>query len=420
MKRFIALVDCNNFYVSCERLFSPSYIDKPVVVLSNNDGCVISRSNEAKLLGIPMGAPYFKFQALCKRHKIIAHSSNFELYGDISRRVMATLEAFVPSIEIYSIDEAFIDLTGIADPLAFCVMLRGKVMLWTGIPVSIGLSYTKTLAKAAGEVAKKSENGVFGLLHEEDINLTLQALNINKVWGIGNQWGMKLELKFGIRTAYDLKLASATFIRKHFSVVIERIIYELKGLSCLELEEIETKKSISSTRTFGRSVSELSELREAIASYTANAARKLRRQNSKAYGIYIYIRTDRFRDTTQHNKGKLIELTYPTSDTGALISAAIKGLEAIYKRGFQYKKAGVVLLDIVRENYLQRDITEEYNVERGLRSAALMEAVDELNKKFGKRLVQHAAEGVKKEWKVKADLLSPRYTTRWDELINVY
>ncbi|MBA8666733.1 Y-family DNA polymerase [Holosporaceae bacterium 'Namur'] len=413
-------MDCNNFYVSCERLFSPSYIDKPVVVLSNNDGCVISRSNEAKLLGIPMGAPYFKFEALCKRHKIIIHSSNFELYGDISRRVMATLETFVPNIEIYSIDEAFIDLTGIVDPLAFCVMLREKVMLWTGIPVSIGLSYTKTLAKAAGEVAKKSKSGVCGLLGEEEINLTLQSLGINNVWGIGKKWGMKLELKFGIRTAYDLKQASATFIRKHFSVVIERIIYELNGLSCLELEEIESKKSISSTRTFGRSVSEISELREAIASYTANAARKLRRQNSKAYGIYIYIRTNRFRDIKQYNRSKLIELTYPTSDTGALISAAIRGLELIYIPGIQFKKAGVVLLDIEKENCLQHDITEEYDLEKEIKSVVLMKAVDELNKKFGKRLIQHAAEGIKKEWKVKADLLSPRYTTRWDELINVY
>lgn len=367
-----------------------------------------------------MGASYFKFEALCKQHKIIIHSSNFELYGDISRRVMATLEAFVPNIEIYSIDEAFIDLTGVVDPLAFCTMLRGKVMLWTGIPVSIGLSYTKTLAKAAAEVAKKSKNGVCGLLSEEEINLALQSLRINNVWGIGKKWGMKLELKFGIRSAYDLKQASATFIRKHFSVVIERIIYELNGLSCLELEEIEAKKSISSTRTFGRNVSELNELREAIASYTANAARKLRRQNSKVYAIYIYIRTDRFRDIKQYNRSKLIELTYPTSDTGALINAALRGLELIYIPGIQYKKAGVVLLDIIKENCLQHDITEEFNSGKELRSVALMKAVDELNKKFGKRLIQHAAEGIKKEWKVKADLLSPRYTTRWDELLGVY
>ncbi|WP_039456200.1 Y-family DNA polymerase [Candidatus Jidaibacter acanthamoebae] len=419
MSKVIALIDCNNFYVSCERLFNPSYIGKPVVVLSNNDGCVVSRSNESKLLGIPMGAPYFKFEEICRRHKIITHSSNYELYGDISQRVMATLEAFVPDMEVYSIDEAFVDLTGILDPLTFCIMLRRKVMLWTGIPVSIGISYTKTLAKAAGEVAKKSESGVGVLFNVEDIDITLKALSIYDVWGIGKQWGTRLELKFNIRTAYDLKQASPKFIREHFSVVMERIIYELNGIACLELEEIEAKKSISSTRTFGRSVSEIRELREAVASYTANAARKLRMQNSKVYSLYVYIRTDYYKNTTQYNNGKVVELVYPTSDTGLLINAAIKGLEAVYKSGFQYKKAGVILLNIVQDSYLQQDILEEYSHTHKKRSKALMQAVDLLNKKYGRGTIQHAAEGIKKEWKVKAELLSPRYSTRWDELKGV-
>lgn len=420
MKKVIALVDCNNFFVSCERLFNPSYIDRPVIVLSNNDGCVISRSNEAKLLGIPMGAPYFKFKDICDKHRVITHSSNFELYGDISRRVMATLETSVPSIEIYSIDEAFLDLSNIDNPLQFCINLRQKVMLWTGIPVSIGISYSKTLAKAAGEEAKKREGGVYALLDDEQINTTLKALKINEVWGIGRQWGMRLDYKFNIRTAYDLKTANAKFMRKHFSVVIERLIYELNGLACLGIEECETKKSISSTRSFGKIITELSALKEAVATYTANAARKLRRQHSKAYGLYVYIRTDRFKEANQYNNSKIIELAYPTSDTATLISAAISGIEAIYRSGFQYKKAGVVLINIVPEDHLQHNILEGYNQRDKEKSFALMQVIDNLNKKFGKRTLYHAAEGIKKEWKVKTDLLSPRYTTKWEELKQVY
>ncbi len=419
MNQVIALVDCNNFYASCERLFNPSYIGKPIVVLSSNDGCVISRSNEAKLLGIPMGAPYFKFEEICKKHGVIIHSSNFELYGDMSRRVMATLRAFVPSIEIYSIDEAFIALKGISNPLEYCIMLREKVMLWTGIPVSIGISHTKSLAKAAGEIAKKQVKGVCELLTEYDINLALRSLSISDIWGIGKQWGAKLEYKLNIKTAYDLKQVNARFIRNHFSVIAERIVYELNGICCLELEELKPRKSISATRSFGKNVTELRELREAIATYAASAARKLRRQGSKAYALYVYIKTNRFKATPQYINSKIIEFAHPTSDTSILIRAAMEGLESIYKNGYQYKKAGVILLNIVPADYLQQDILQVYNEEAAKRSTTLMQAMDNLNKKFGKRIVQHAAEGLNKEWRVKADLLSPRYTTKWEELLKV-
>jgi DNA polymerase V len=416
VERVIALIDANNFFVSCERLFQPSLIGKPVIVLSSNDGCAISRSNEVKKLDIPMGAPYFKYKEICESNSVKIFSSNFELYGDISSRLMTTIASSISEIEVYSIDEAFVDLTGVPDPYTFCEKLREKILQWVGIPVSIGIGNTKTIAKVAGEFAKKDQSGVYHLQNTIDIDLALKSLVVSEVWGIGSRLSDKLGHRFNIRSAYDLKIANAKIVRKYFSVMLERTIYELNGFSCLDLEEVNSKKSIAATRTFGKPVFKYKELREAIATFTASAARRLRKQNSKTHLMYVYIRTSQFKDTSQYVIGKTIELVYPTADTGKLIDAAINGLKMIYKKGYEYKKAGIILLNIFPEDHIQQDLLHVFDKDAEAKSRRLMKAIDNINYKYNKIVAHHAVEGFKKEWKVKSEFTSQRYTTRWGEI----
>ena len=397
------LIDCNNFFVSCERAFNPGLNNKPVVVLSNNDGCVIARSNEAKELGIPMAAPYFKYKAVLAKHKAAVFSSNYQLYGDMSQRVMQIVRSCVPDMEVYSIDEAFMRLDGITDVVGFSRNLRRKIYKWTGIPTSIGIAPTKTLAKIAGGVAKLNK-GVFDITGHEDAILKNQLAN--EIWGISKGWSDRLK-KVGVLTALDLK----NLKQSSMGVVLNRIIYELNGISCLKLAEVTNKQNIMSSRSFGKPVTELKDLEEAVANYTARACEKLRAQNSKAQGIHVYLRTNKFskNEGTYHND-TFIGFGKPLSDTGRIIQIANQGLRTIYKSGFIYKKAGVMLSDITSATHEQQHLfAGTQNNEK------LMATLDHINQKLGD--VFYLAQGTSRAWQMRSDKRSPRYTTKWNEVL---
>jgi len=412
--KIFALVDCNNFYASCERVFNPALKNKPIVVLSNNDGCIIARSNEAKNFGIPMGAPYFKYKQTIEENGIYVFSSNYQFYGDMSARIMQSLEGFVPSIEVYSIDEAFLCLDDVNDVSKFCNDIRQKIICWTGIPISIGIAPTKTLSKIANHVAKKhTKNGVFDMrdtAHQERI---MKQWPIEEIWGISHRWGKKFR-EIGIYTALDLKYAQPKHIRKHFSVVGERIVYELNGFSCLDIETVTPKKNIVSSKSFGRTVSYLSIVEEALANYTARAAEKLRAQKSKAQGMNIFIRTNPFRgQDAQYRQNISHNFIIPTNDTGALIYTAKKLLRSIFKEGYRYHKCGVMLLNLVTQDYNQQHLFVPKPTKNNM---ALMQIVDNINKKMGKDTVFHASQGTNNDWRMKCNKRSRRYTTCWNEL----
>jgi DNA polymerase V len=346
----LALVDCNNFYVSCERVFQPELRGRPVVVLSNNDGCVIARSNEAKALGIAMGAPWHLHRKQFDAAGVIVRSSNYTLYGDMSARVMSVLNRFTPDLEIYSIDEAFLGLQGFGAHLESHVRaLRAAVLQWTGIPVSVGIGPTKTLAKVANHVAKKDpkHGGVVLLLDEAAQDPALARIELTDLWGVAGRLAKRLHA-IGIATPLDLKRGDPRLIRERLGVVTMRLALELRGVPCLRLErEIPDRKSIMASRSFGRPVTTLPELREAVASYTARAAEKLRRQHLATAHLMVFVETNRFRaDDPQHCASRTVELPVATSDSGKLIGAALAGLQSIGREGYRYKKAGVVLLEL--------------------------------------------------------------------------
>ncbi|MFT6072955.1 MAG: DNA polymerase V [Alphaproteobacteria bacterium] len=412
--KVFALVDCNNFYASCERVFNPALKSKPIVVLSNNDGCIIARSNEAKALGIPMGAPYFKYKHMIHQNNIHVFSSNYQFYGDMSARVMQSLNHFVPDIEVYSIDEAFLRLDGFTDLINHCHDIRKKVIQWTGIPISIGIAPTKTLSKIANHVAKKRTlSGVFDMRDPVLQNKVMQNWPIEEIWGISHRWGKKLR-SIGIYTALDLKNAQPKHIRKHFSVVGERIVYELNGISCLELEQISPKRNILSSKSFGKTVTDLSVIQEALANYTARAAEKIRLQKGKAQGISVFIRTNPFRQQDQQYRHNMsCGFVIPTNDTGEMIIVAKKLLKSIFKEGYRYHKCGVMLLDIICEDYNQNDL---FVAEPIKKTPALMQVMDDLNRKMGKNTIFYASQGIKRDWRMKCDKRSRLYTTSWDDL----
>lgn len=416
-----ALIDCNNFYASCERVFNPMLENKPVVVLSNNDGCVIARSNEAKQLGIPMGAPYHRYKAVCDSNHIRVFSSNYTLYGDMSQRVMATLRDFCPDMEVYSIDEAFLQLDGFKslDLLAFARHIRQTVKRWVGIPVSIGIAPTKTLAKVANHIAKKkSLSGVFSLLDVTHQNKILAEVEIQAVWGIGRQLTQKLN-HLDIYTAQQLRDANPKMIRQYFGVTVERTLLELRGISCLALEDIQPpRKNIMSSRSFGKTVTKLHELEEAVSHYTARACVKLRQQYSKAQGIYIFISTNVFNlKEPQYGNGVMLNLIEASSDTGLLISVAKLGLLKIYREGYAYKKAGVMLMNIVTDTFQQPDLFHHsVNVEK---RNQLYKLVDKINREMGQHTIFQAAQGIHQPWQMQATLKSKRYTTVWQEIAQV-
>jgi len=420
MSKIFALVDCNSFYVSCERVFAPALRTKPVVVLSNNDGCVISRSNEAKEAGIGMGAPFFKCQDLIKTHGIKVFSANFVLYGDMSNRVMSVLSQFTPHLEVYSIDEAFLSLDEIrtAELDDYAREIRVSVKKQTGLPVSVGVGSTKTLAKIANHIAKDhaETEGVSHLTDENVIERWLKATPVREVWGIGRNKAAFLQ-ENGILTAWELRNAPDDWIKKHLTVVTLRTVWELRGTSCLSLEEAAPdKNAIATTRSFGYKVTDLSEMLEAIAAYTSKSAEKLRRQNSIAGFVQVYVETARHGNKPYYYNSAGAGLP-PTGDTSQLIKTAQTLVQRIFREGLAYKSCGVFLMNLMSANNEQGGLFEEkYD---GSRKQSLMTAVDEYNRNTGRGKIFMAAEGLGKPWYMKQAYKSRMFTTRWDELLEV-
>jgi DNA polymerase V len=429
-----ALVDGNNFYVSCERAFRPDLVGRPVVVLSNNDGCAIARSNEAKALGIAMGAPWFKIQHLAESDELVALSANFALYGDLSDRMMSLAAGLGPHQEIYSIDESFIDLTGVKGNLVErSFKIRSRILQWVGIPCCIGIGQTKTLAKLANHVAKTAERkpGIypdklmqvcnFADLNKDEFDAVLAVTPVNEVWGVGRRITAQLN-EGGIQTALDLVRLDAATIRSKWSVVLERTVRELQGTPCIDLDNAPAaKKEIACTRSFGHPVTELSDLNEAVTHFASRAAEKLRKQRSTAHQVMCFVRTSPFRKDLQYSRSVCMPLRRPTSDTGALVSAAIAGLKAIFRPGFNYAKAGVMLMDLQADTVSQGELDLE-NDEAPDREK-LMITLDGLNQRFGKGTVKIASAGAsagiageRRAWVMKQERRTPAYTTCWDDI----
>lgn len=420
-KQIIALVDCNNFYVSCERVFNPKLQKRPVAVLSNNDGCIVSRSNEVKALKIPMGAPGFKYEALIKQHNGVLLSSNYALYGDMSVRVMEVLSRFTPALEEYSIDEAFLNLEGlvITDYEEWGRNLKRMVHRWTGIPVSVGISRSKTLAKIANHHAKRIAGfkGALALLEEKRIAAALSRIDVGDVWGVGTQY-QKFLKQNGIHSALDLRDADAKFIDRYMTVMGYKTLLELRGYSCIELSEAPAaKKSIVSSRSFGRPVTGLNELSEAVSSYATRCAEKLRLQHSVAGNLTVFLSTNRFKEGPQYNNSRSATLDPPSAFTPEIVQNSLRLLEELYLLGFEYKKAGVMLSDIISEEDVPLSIIDtNYLDDKRLK---LMQAMDNLNSTYGADTLFLASSGVSQEWQMKRNKLSPRYTTNWQEIPKV-
>jgi len=401
-KNKIALVDCNSFYVSCERLFNPSIAKKPVIVLSSNDGCVISRSTEAKILGIKMGEPYFKVKKIVKENDVRTFSTNFSLYGDISRRVMKTLKQFSPQMEIYSIDEAFLDLSSIKDEdlLEHAYNIRETILKWTGIPTSIGIAKTKTLSKTANYIAKKEKSGIINLVNSKQIDEILSRVKINDVWGVGRQL-TKLYIKNGINTAYDLKNVHNGWIKKNTNVFGSRTAMELKGISCVPLEpHQEKRKSCCVSRSFGKKVKKLEELNEAVATHCLNAAEKIRLDNQTVKKITVFIRTSLFqKDKNYYANSKDIDLAIRTNDSIELVKQALFALKKIYKQGYQYQKTGIIFSGLKDSGNFNENLFSKINNEE--KRIRLMKAIDNTNMKYGRNSLSIAQAGYKKNWNAK-------------------
>ena len=412
----IALADCNNFYVSCERVFQPALEDRPVIVLSNNDGCAVARSNEAKDLGIAMGAPYFKVRRLCERNGVKVFSSNYELYGDMSRRVVSVLRRFVPEMEVYSIDESFLNLDGVADPLAIARDMRKAVGCWTGIPICVGLGPTKTLAKLANRLAKKTDGGCL-VAHPEDRG-TLARVEVEEVWGVGRRLGVRLR-KVGIRTALGLATAPTSTVRSIGGVTLQRTHWELAGFPCFGLEEFpQPRKNVCSSRSFGRPVTALEDLEEALANYVVTAARRMRGEGSVACGMQVFLTTNRFReDLPQYRNSRVTAFDDPTDDPLHLVAVGKHLLQDIYRSGFAYKKVGVLLLDLVPGCERQGVLFE--SAVGGSKRKQFVETVESVAADYGDAGAFLAAQGIRRGWGMRRNRRSRRYTTCWEDLIQV-
>ena len=420
MSKWFGLADCNNFYASCERIFDLSVRDKPVVILSNNDGCIISRSQEAKDLGVPMGTPLHKIKSLIDNKSIQFFSSNYTLYGDISARVMNCLNDLCPAVEVYSIDEAFLDLSIIPthELFDFSVNVKKKIAKWTKIPISIGIAPTKSLAKLANRYAKKNhkEVGVFVIDSEEVLQKTLKETPIEDVWGIGRKHGKFLKNE-GVNTAYDFIQLPEHFVQKRFSIVGLRLYKELKGQSCLNLTEIiEKKKVIMHSRSFGQYVKFIKDLEEAVTTFANKCAEKLRSQNSCACTVSVYIRTNPFNTKPQYYNGITMNFDVPTSSTFEIQQKVLWGLKQIYVQGYDYKKAGVSVMGIVGKDEIQGNL---FAPEPDVKSQQLSNLMDKINAKFGKEAVKFAIQGTNSAWKGNASKISPKYTTLWKDLLQV-
>jgi DNA polymerase V len=425
-----ALIDGNNFYVSCERVFRPSLNGHPVVVLSNNDGCAIARSNEAKALGIAMGAPWFKIKHLAESEGLVALSANFALYGDLSDRMMSLAAGLGPRQEVYSIDESFIDLTGVRGNLMErSHKIRARILQWVGIPCGIGIGATKTLAKLANHIAKTAERkpGSYpdhlaqvcdlSTLTPLELEAVMATTAVNEVWGVGRQISKQLN-EGGITTVLELARLDSAMVKGHWSVVMERTVRELQGTPCIELDHApQPKQEIACTRSFGHPVTELTDLSEAVTEFACRAAVKLRKQGSQVGQVLVFIRTSPFRKDPQYSRSTTVPLRRPSADTAEILEGALAGLRAIYRSGFKYAKAGVMLLDLLPDNVQQRelDLEDDDAKDRG----KLMSALDALNQRYGRGTVLMASAGVAGDirlWSMKQNRRTPGYTTCWNDM----
>jgi DNA polymerase V len=415
MRKIFALVDCNSFYASCEKVFNPSLEGRPVIVLSNNDGCVIARTNEAKALGIAGFEPVFKYQEIIDRHNVAVFSANFTLYGDLSSRVMATLRQFTPNVEIYSIDEAFLSLTGMnINREAYCRNIRAVMKQWIGIPVSVGIGPTKTLAKLAHQIAKKDPNGVLDITDHPKAEELLAGVQVKDIWGVGRQYS-KLLNRHGIMNALQLRNANDEWVRRHMSVAGMRTVAELRGNPCIEDQETPPpKKCIMTSRSFGRDVHVREELEQAVAEFTTMCAEKLRKQKSKASMLMVFIGSNSFRDEPQYSNSITLGLPEATDYTPRLLELAHKGLKSIFKPGYSYKRAGVMLSGIGPRDIVQLDLLASAREKTGEQD--IMRAVDAINARLGRGALKYAAAGIDRPWRMRQMKLSPRFTTRWADL----
>ena len=417
--KIFALVDCNNFYASCERVFNPKLEGKPIVVLSNNDGCIVARSNEAKALGIPMGAPYFKYKDVINRNNVEVFSSNYTFYGDMSARVMTSLRSITGEIEIYSIDEAFLDVS----EFYYCNLedtakeIKKLVQQWTGIPISIGIGTTKTLAKVANRQAKKYESSdVFDIREEARRIDILKKIELEDIWGISTKSAQRLR-KIGIKNPHELAISDPKVICKAVSVTGERIHYELNGISCIPIEEVKNKKTIISSKSFGKKVATVEELEEAVSMYAARACEKLRAQESRAQGLHVFLRTSPYLDKERrYTNGASSYFTIPTSNTSKITKEAKRLTSKLFLPNYEYQKIGVVLLNITDAKNEQYSF---YEVEDYDKSDTVMGTIDTVNEKFGNRSIFFGAQGINKNWKMRADRKSAMYTTKVDDLPRV-
>ena len=415
----VALIDCNSFYVSCERLFKPSLIKKPVIVLSNNDGCIISRSSEAKDLGIKMGEPYFKAKKIITKSNVHVFSSNYSLYGDISRRVMKTLKHFAPEMEIYSIDEAFLNLSIVPDNeiLQFGKKIRDTVLRWVGIPTSIGIATTKTLSKIANHIAKKEKSGVVSLVNKKNIDRILEKIEIRDVWGVGRQLS-KFYINNGIFNANQLKNISNNWIKKNSNVLGSRTAMELRGASCFSLEITQSKrKSCCVSRSFGKKVERLQELEESITNHCLNAAEKIRSESLLTKSITIFIRTSPFQKMEIHySNSKTIDFPIATDNSIEIVKSAILGLKLIFKKGYKYQKSGIILSGLYESKSYNNNL---FSSTKDKKTKDLMRSIDYTNFRYGRSTLSLAVALSKKKWKTKKQYFSKIDTTNFDCLPTV-
>lgn len=422
----LALIDCNSFYASCEKLFRPDLRHRPVVVLSNNDGCVVARSREAKELGIPMGSPFFKLRNFIKQHRVSFFSSNYTLYADISRRVMSVLAQMAPEIEVYSIDEAFLDLSNLSelrdidDFNHYGHLIRERVHQWVGVPIGVGIAPTKTLAKLANHAAKKypASRGVVVLLEEHRREKLLKLTPIEDIWGIGRRLSERLN-QHGIKSAWELSRLDPDQARQQFSVVLERTVRELNGEPCLQLEDIQAKKQIISSRTFGRNITTLYEMEQAVSEYLALAMSKLRQDGQQAKHLSVFIHTNRFSHNDKYYYNSAAGgLLYPSNDTREFNRLALQLLKRIWRNGYRYNKAGVMLSDFYSDQQYQ---TELFDSEvQNSRGRYLMQTIDNLNYQYPSS-IRFASQGLRQDtqWTMQRRYLSPAYTSNWREIPRV-
>ncbi|MHA8061407.1 Y-family DNA polymerase [Aquirufa beregesia] len=415
-----ALVDCNNFYASCQRVFEPHLRDKPVVILSNNDGCIIARSNEAKTLGIPMGAPSFEYRKIIEDNNVFVYSSNYALYGDMSSRVMNILSKYTPNLEIYSIDEAFLDFKGFTsfNLNEVGLKIQREVTKGTGIPISVGVAPTKALAKVANKIAKKYPQvtkSVYLMDTEEKRIKALKWTKIEDVWGIGRKYANRLRIQ-QVFTAYDFTLLPDEWVKKEMSIVGLRLKRELEGVPTLDLEEVKDKQMIATTRSFETMYSTIDDIAERVATFTSSSAEKLRKQGSHCTMIMVFVQSNYFRkDLPQYSRNIIVKTDFPTNSTIELCRYAQKGLKEIYREGIMYKRGGVILMGLTPDNHVQLNLFNASNPKH----QPLMSVVDKLNKSFGNNKIKFGSQSLGRKWKMKQEKLSPCFTTRFNDIISI-